>query len=53
MELAQPPQGRGVTEFNDLYQTAYRGCVECVVASSAGWGRSTATTRRWWTCWTR
>ncbi len=38
MELAHPPQGRGVTEFNELYQTAYRGCVECVVASSAGWG---------------
>jgi hypothetical protein len=39
MELAHPPQGRGVTEFNELYQTAYRGCVECVVASSAAWGR--------------
>ncbi|HEX5271763.1 MAG TPA: hypothetical protein VFW33_14800, partial [Gemmataceae bacterium] len=38
MELAHPPQGRGVTEFNELYQTAYRGCVECVVASSASWG---------------
>ncbi len=37
MELAHPPQGRGVTEFNELYQTAYRGCVECVVASSAAW----------------
>jgi hypothetical protein len=38
MELAHPPQGRGVTEFNELYQAAYRGCVECVVASSAAWG---------------
>jgi hypothetical protein len=38
MELAHPPQGRGVTEFNELYQTAYRGCVECVVASAAAWG---------------
>jgi len=38
MELAHPPQGRGVTEFNELYQAAYRGCVECVVASSAEWG---------------
>src|SRR5262249_16387387 len=38
MEVARPPQGRGVTEFNELYQTAYRGCVECVVASSATWG---------------
>ena len=39
MELAHPPQGRGVTEFNELYQTAYRGCVECVVASSPAWGK--------------
>ena len=39
MELAHPPQGRGVTEFNELYQAAYRGCVECVVASAATWGR--------------
>ena len=38
MELAHPPQGRGVTEFNELFQTAYRGAVECVVASSATWG---------------
>jgi hypothetical protein len=37
MELAHPPQGRGVTEFNELFQTAYRGAVECVVASSASW----------------
>ena len=39
MELAHPPQGRGVTEFNELYQAAYRGCVECIVASAATWGR--------------
>ncbi len=38
MELAHPPQGRGVTEFNELYQTAYRGCVECIVDSAATWG---------------
>jgi hypothetical protein len=37
MELAHPPKGRGVTEFNELFQTAYRGAVECVVASSAAW----------------
>jgi hypothetical protein len=38
MELAHQPQGRGVTEFNEMFQTAYRGAVECVVASSATWG---------------
>jgi hypothetical protein len=38
MELAHPPKGRGVTEFNELFQTAYRGAVECVVVSSATWG---------------
>jgi hypothetical protein len=38
MELSHPPQGRGVTEFNELYQAAYRGCVECVVDSAASWG---------------
>jgi hypothetical protein len=37
MELAHPTQGQGVTEFNGLFQAAYQGVVECVVASSARW----------------
>jgi hypothetical protein len=38
MELAHPPRGRGITEFNALFQAAYQGTVECVVASAAAWG---------------
>jgi hypothetical protein len=38
MELAHPPQGRGVTEFNGLFQAAYQGTVACVAASAGGWG---------------
>ncbi len=37
MESVRPPQGRGVTEFNELFQTAFRGAVECVVDSAANW----------------
>ncbi len=37
MEVAHPPQGRGVTEFNELFQTGYRGCVACLAASVADW----------------
>ena len=37
MESVRPPQGRGVTEFNELFQTAFRGCVECLVDSAATW----------------
>ncbi len=37
MEVAHPPQGRGVTEFNGLFQAAYQGVVECVVDSAATW----------------
>ena len=38
MELAHPPQGQGVTEFNGLFQVAFQGVVECVAVSSTGWG---------------
>jgi hypothetical protein len=31
MELAHPPGGRGVTEFNHLFQSAYQAVVEAVV----------------------
>lgn len=37
-EVAHPPEGRGVTEFNTLFETAYRACVEAAVASAATWG---------------
>jgi hypothetical protein len=34
MEQAHPPQGRGVTEFNHLFQAAYQAVVEAVVDSA-------------------
>jgi hypothetical protein len=37
MEVAHPPRGRGVTEFNGLFQTAYQGVVGCVVESAGSW----------------
>jgi hypothetical protein len=37
MEQARPPKGRGVTEFNHFFQSAYQAVVEGVVASAAGW----------------
>ena len=33
----QPPRGRGVTEFNHFFQTAYQAVVEAVIESAAGW----------------
>jgi hypothetical protein len=36
-EQAHPPAGRGITEFNHLFQAAYQAVVECVMESSAGW----------------
>jgi hypothetical protein len=36
-EQAHPTRGRGITEFNHLFQAAYQAAVECVVDSSAGW----------------
>jgi len=42
MEVAHPPQGRGVTEFNELFQTGYRGCVACLAASVEEWPEEVA-----------
>jgi hypothetical protein len=39
MELVHPPQGRGVTEFNQLFQAAYQAVTEAAVESAAGPGR--------------
>ncbi|MGH9676891.1 MAG: hypothetical protein ACRD36_07295, partial [Candidatus Acidiferrum sp.] len=38
MERAQPPRGRGVTEFNHFFQTSYQAVLEAVIESSADWG---------------
>src|SRR5262249_21520724 len=38
MEQAHPPEGRGVTEFSQYFQTGFAEAVECVVESSATWG---------------
>jgi hypothetical protein len=35
MEQARPPRGRGVTEFNHLFQAGYQAVVEAVVDSAA------------------
>jgi hypothetical protein len=37
MEQAQPPRGRGITEFNHFFQAAFQAVLECVIASSATW----------------
>ncbi len=38
MEQAQPTRGRGVTEFNHFFQSAYQAVVESVVEAAAAWG---------------
>ncbi|MHB1423805.1 MAG: hypothetical protein ACYC3I_11540 [Gemmataceae bacterium] len=38
MEQAQPMRGRGVTEFNHFFQSAYQAVVESVVESAPKWG---------------
>jgi hypothetical protein len=38
MEQAQPMRGRGVTEFNHFFQSAYQAVVESVVDSAPTWG---------------
>ncbi|HEY7315757.1 MAG TPA: hypothetical protein VH643_40885 [Gemmataceae bacterium] len=38
MEQAQTMRGRGVTEFNHFFQSAYQAVVESVVASAPTWG---------------
>jgi hypothetical protein len=40
MEQAQPTQGRGVTEFNHYFQSAYQAVIENVVRSSIHWSGS-------------
>jgi hypothetical protein len=42
MEQAHPPQGRGVTEFNQLFQAAYQAVVEAVVDSGMAKGSGVA-----------
>src|SRR5207302_7101073 len=37
MEQANRPPGRGITQFNELFQASYQAVVEAVVAASAGW----------------
>ncbi len=37
MEQARPPEGRGVSEFNHLFQAAFGSVVEAVVESAASW----------------
>jgi hypothetical protein len=37
MEQAQPMRGRGVTEFNHFFQSAYQAVVESVVESATSW----------------
>jgi hypothetical protein len=37
MEQQRPPRGRGVTEFNHFFQTAYQAVVESLIDSSASW----------------
>lgn len=37
MEQAQPMRGRGVTEFNHFFQSAYQAVVESVVESAPSW----------------
>ncbi|HEY7425408.1 MAG TPA: hypothetical protein VH682_14350 [Gemmataceae bacterium] len=38
MEQTQPMRGRGVTEFNHFFQSAYQAVVESVVESAPTWG---------------
>ncbi len=43
MEQSQPTRGRGVTEFNHFFQSAYQSAVESVVRSSRRWPEEQAT----------
>jgi hypothetical protein len=42
MEQAQPTEGRGVTEFNHYFQSAYQAVIENVVRSSIHWSGAAA-----------
>jgi hypothetical protein len=37
MERLNRPRGRGITQFNELFQASYQAVIEAVVASAAGW----------------
>jgi hypothetical protein len=37
MEQAHPPRGRGVTEFNHFFQSAYQSVVESLIESASTW----------------
>ncbi len=37
MEQSQPTRGRGVTEFNHFFQSAYQAVLESVIESAATW----------------
>lgn len=41
MELANPVPGRGVSEFNRLFQAAFQAVVESVVTAAAQWEETT------------
>ncbi|MFO0880759.1 MAG: hypothetical protein U0840_25790 [Gemmataceae bacterium] len=43
MEQSQPTRGRGVTEFNHFFQSAYQAVVENVVRSAQEWPAETTT----------
>jgi hypothetical protein len=45
-EQAHPPAGRGITEFNHLFQSAYQAVVECVMESAANWDGGPEPNRR-------
>jgi hypothetical protein len=38
MEQAHPPRGRGVTEFNPLFQTGFQEVVKALVEAAPTWG---------------
>lgn len=46
MEQSYPAQGRGVTEFNHLFQAAFQAVVETVVDSTSSWQPAPATDRQ-------
>lgn len=46
MEQSHPAQGRGVTEFNHLFQAAFQAVVETVVDSTSSWTPAPATDRQ-------
>src|SRR5262249_7810878 len=42
MEQAQPPRGRGVTEFNHFFQAAFQATIESVIESAQSWPEAQA-----------